>query len=160
MSVIVLALTTVVAVTVVSATLRRLIGVRTGTVRTGLVAFGLTFLFMPLSALFIEAGARPSGAQLVVVSVVTLALTLVVGLVVLTVCEILVPTGSIPGPVEMVRCVTGSRGPGGTSRSAASSCGTASAGSPAGVVGRRGSPAGSTRPGPSPVPLRMPARRT
>jgi ubiquinone biosynthesis protein len=97
-------LSTVITVVLLSLVLQRLIGARTGATRTTVVALALVFLFMPLSALVFLPGDVPAtGAGFAVAFIATLVLTLVIGLIVLTVLEILVPTGSVPSPLALVR---------------------------------------------------------
>ncbi|MGE0543595.1 MAG: AarF/UbiB family protein [Dehalococcoidia bacterium] len=94
---------TIIAVMLITAVLRRLIGARTGAIRTAVVALALGFAFPPAAAIFLPEGEPATGAGAAVAFGATLVFTIVTGLVVLTILEILVPTGSVPSPVAFVR---------------------------------------------------------
>jgi ubiquinone biosynthesis protein len=95
--------TMVVTVLVFAAVIRRLLGVRLGVIRTLLVAVLALVTTSPILAALAPDPTTVRGGEaflLIAVAVIVSALLAMVALVVL---EVLLPTGSLPGPMEMWR---------------------------------------------------------
>ena len=123
--------TMVITVLVFAAVIRRLLGVRVGLVRAVLAAVFALFVATPiLQALAPPDPENLDGGTAFLLFFSAVAISALLAMVVLVILEVLLPTGSLPGPVELwrgtLRRVARARR---YARSSASRCGTGSAGS-------------------------------
>ncbi|MFG1944328.1 ABC1 kinase family protein [Nonomuraea sp. NPDC048826] len=108
----VVAVATIVMVIVLAAAAQRLLGVRFGVVRTFLAALLALSLAGPLTTPILDAFQKAGGAQDVGVGplwvlILVVMCVVLIPMVILVVAEALVPTGSIPGPLELARSLRG-----------------------------------------------------
>ncbi|MGI5271011.1 ABC1 kinase family protein [Nonomuraea sp. CA-218870] len=108
----VVAVVTIGMVVALAAAAQRLLGVRFGAVRTFLAALLAFSLAGPLTAPIVSAfhragGAREVGVGPLWVLILVVMCVVLIPMVILVVAEALVPTGSIPGPLELVRSLRG-----------------------------------------------------
>ena len=85
--------------------IRRLLGVRIGTIRTVVAAFvALTIVPYAVQAMpGSPSEPAPRGGEFVVYVALSVGIATVAAMLLLVIAEILVPTGSAPGPLELVR---------------------------------------------------------
>ncbi|GAA1882505.1 ABC1 kinase family protein [Asanoa iriomotensis] len=96
--------TMVVTVLLFAAVIRRLLGVRVGPVRTLLAAVLAILIATPiLNALAPADPSAVSGGDLVLLAFVAIVVSALLAMAALVILEVLVPTGSVPGPVELWR---------------------------------------------------------
>ncbi|MDG4826461.1 AarF/UbiB family protein [Asanoa sp. WMMD1127] len=96
--------TMVVTVLLFAAVIRRLLGVRVGPVRTLLAGVLALFAATPILQALAPPDPRDvSGGDIVLYGFLAVVLSAVVAMAALVILEVLVPTGSMPGPVELWR---------------------------------------------------------
>jgi ABC1 atypical kinase-like domain len=101
-----LAVGTVLTVLLFAFGVRRLLGLRLSTLRTlvaGLVAFAVASPIITTIGRSAVTSKKPAAFPAVLFVILGVAIALLVGMVVLVIAEALVPSGSVPGPVYMVR---------------------------------------------------------
>ncbi|MEV4834360.1 AarF/UbiB family protein [Nonomuraea sp. NPDC049486] len=108
----VVAVVTIVMVIALAAAAQRLLGVRFGAVRTFLAALLAFSLAGPLTTPILSPfpqmdGTRDVGLGPLWVLILVVMCIVLIPMVILVVAEALVPTGSIPGPLELVRSLRG-----------------------------------------------------
>src|SRR5215472_6964074 len=85
---------------------RRLLGLRLSTLRTlaaGLIAFAVASPIITTIGRSAVTSRKPAAFPAVLFVILGVAIALLVGMVVLVIAEALVPSGSVPGPVYMLR---------------------------------------------------------
>ncbi|SNT58870.1 ubiquinone biosynthesis protein [Asanoa hainanensis] len=96
--------TMVVSVLLFAAVIRRLLGVRVGPVRTLLAALLAVFVAAPvLQALAPPDPTSLNAGELVLIGLVAVVISALLAMAALVILEVLLPTGSMPGPVELWR---------------------------------------------------------
>ncbi|MEV4349862.1 AarF/ABC1/UbiB kinase family protein [Actinoplanes sp. NPDC049596] len=96
----------VVTVLAFAAVIRRLLGVRVGLVRALLAAVLAMLVTAPILSAFAPADpAEVGGGEAFLLATASLVVAVLLAMVALVVLEVLLPTGSLPGPVEAVRGV-------------------------------------------------------
>jgi ubiquinone biosynthesis protein len=96
--------TVVVTVLIFGAVIRRLLGVRVGPVRTLAGAVLALVITSPILTALAPADPRSiPGGQAFLLLVAAVVVSAVLAMVALVILEVLLPTGSLPGPVEMIR---------------------------------------------------------
>ncbi|GAA4449675.1 AarF/UbiB family protein [Phytohabitans houttuyneae] len=103
-SVIVFVPTMAVTVWLLAVVIRRLLGVRLGPVRTILAAVLVLFLTPPIIQGFAPPDpATVGGGEAILLSAVSIVIAALLAMVALVILEVLLPTGSLPGPLELWR---------------------------------------------------------
>src|SRR5687768_16578640 len=93
-----------VTVWLLAVVIRRLLGVRLGPVRTILAAVIVLFLTPPILQGFAPVDRATVGAgEAILLSAVSIVIAALLAMVALVILEVLLPTGSLPGPLELWR---------------------------------------------------------
>lgn len=97
--------TALVTLLVFSTVVRRLLGVQLGLVRTGLAAIFALAVSPALAAAIgsPEPGGQASGGARILYALLAVCLSMLAAMVVLVIAEVVIPTGSVPGPIELAR---------------------------------------------------------
>jgi len=94
---------TLVTVLAFGAVIRRLLGVRVGFVRTMLAGLLALFVAEPLLQAMLPAGSEADVGTALMFGALAVCGASVVAMIVLVIAEVIVPSGSLPGPVELWR---------------------------------------------------------
>jgi ubiquinone biosynthesis protein len=96
--------TMIVTVLLFAAVIRRLLGVRVGPVRTLLAAVLALFVATPILGALAPPDPRTvSGGEVVLLGILSIVVSALLAMAALVVLEVLLPTGSMPGPFELWR---------------------------------------------------------
>ncbi|SOD98280.1 ABC1 kinase family protein [Blastococcus haudaquaticus] len=103
LDVVLLAVATVLTVLLFAAVIRRLLGVRPGPVRTLLAAVLALLVVGPLLKRLVPSPEETDTTTAVLYLLLTIACASLLAMVVLVIAEVVVPDGSLPGPIELWR---------------------------------------------------------